>query len=85
MVFRRSLTVHFWVVIEEIGIDLVQDPWSLQGYGLHKHEEGGRDPVNEGPCWPLMSEWEMQELKDLEEGAETVHEPMLIIFGDSSL
>jgi hypothetical protein len=32
-----------------------------------------------------MSEGQMQELEDLEEGAEAVDEPMLILFGDASL
>lgn len=32
-----------------------------------------------------MSERKVQELQDLEEGAESVHKPMLILFSDASL
>jgi hypothetical protein len=32
-----------------------------------------------------MCEWKVQKLEDLEEGTETIHEPMLILFSDSSL
>jgi hypothetical protein len=32
-----------------------------------------------------VCEGQMQELQDLEEGAESVHKPVLILFRDSSL
>ena len=52
---------------------------------LHEYEERRGDPVDEGTSRPLMGEGEMQKLQDLEEGSETVHEPVLILFSDTSL
>jgi hypothetical protein len=85
MIFWGALTVHLGVVIEEVGVDLVEEPGLLQDDLLHENEEGRRDPIDKGACRPLMRERQMQELQNLEEGAETIHKPMLILFCDSSL
>ena len=85
MVFGRTLPIHLGVIIEEVGVDLVQEPWFLESVGLHEHKERGRDPIDESTCWPLMSERQMHELEYLEKRAETIHKPMLVLFGNASL
>jgi hypothetical protein len=85
MVAGRPLTIHLRVVIEEVRIHFVEDPRLFHDVLLHEDEEGRGDPVDEGSGWPLMREGQVKELKDLEEGAETIHEPVLILFRDASL
>jgi hypothetical protein len=85
VIFGSALSIKLGVIVEEIGVDLVEEPGFLEDVRLKEDKEGGRDPVDEGTCWPLMGKGQMQELKNLEEGPETIHEPVLIIFGDSSL
>ena len=85
MVTGRPLPVHLGVVIEEVGIHFVEDPRLLHDVLLHEDEEGRRDPVDEGSGRPLMREGQVEELEDLEEGAEAIHEPVLILFRDASL
>jgi len=85
MIAGRSFTVHLGIVIEEIRVDLVEYPGLLHDELLHKDEERGRDPIDEGASWPLMSEGQVQELEHLEEGTETVHKPMLIFLCNTSL
>lgn len=85
MVAGRSLPVHLGVVIEEVGIHFVEDPRLLHDVLLHEDKEGRGDPVDEGSGRPLVREGQVKELEDLEEGAETIHEPVLILFRDSSL
>lgn len=80
-----TLTVELGVVVEEVGVDLVEDPRLFHNELLHKHKEGRRDPIYEGTRGPCVGEREMQELQHLEEGTETIHEPMLIFFSDASL
>lgn len=85
MIFGGSLSIELRVVIEEVRVDLVQEPGALKKDRLHEHKEGRCDPIYEGACWPGVSEGQMKELKHLEEGSEPVHKPMLIVFSDSSL
>ena len=84
MIFGRTFPVHLGVVVEEVGVDFVQDPGTLENDRLHEDEEGGRDPIDEGARGPLMGEGQVQELEHLEERAEAVHEPMLIVLRDTS-
>ena len=85
MVAGWPLPVHLGVVVEEVGIDFVEDPRLLHDILLHEDEEGRGDPVDEGSGRPLVREGQVEELEDLEEGAETIHEPVLILFRDASL
>jgi hypothetical protein len=85
MVTGRPLTVHLGVIIEEVRVHLVEDPRLFHDVLLHEDEEGRRDPVDEGSGWPLVREGQVEELKDLEEGAEAIHEPVLVLFRDTPL
>jgi hypothetical protein len=85
MVTGWPLPVHLGVVVEEVGIDFVEDPRLLHHVLLHEDEEGRGDPVDEGSGRPLVREGQVEELEDLEEGAEAIHEPVLILFRDASL
>jgi len=85
MVAGRPLPIHLGVVIEEVGIHFVENPRFLHDVLLHEDEERRGDPVDEGSGRPLVSEGQMEELEDLEERAEAIHEPMLILFSDTSL
>ena len=85
MVARRPLTVHLGVIIEEVRIHLVEHPRLFHDVLLYEDEEGRGDPVDKGSGWPLVRERQMKELQDLEEGAKTIYEPVLILFRDTSL
>jgi hypothetical protein len=85
MVTGRPLPIHLGVVVEEVRIHFVEDPRLLHDILLHKDEEGRGNPVDEGSSRPLVREGQMEELEDLKEGAEAIHEPMLILFSDTSL
>ena len=45
MVLRRTLTIHFLVVVEEVGVDFIQEPLFLCHGLLHKHKSGTRNPI----------------------------------------
>ena len=85
MVAGRPLPIHLGVVIEEVGIHFVENPRFLHDVLLHEDEEGRGDPVDEGSSRPLVREGQMEELEDLKEGTEAIHEPVLILFCDTSL
>ena len=40
MIFGGSLSIELRVVIEEVRVDLVQEPGALQKDRLHEHKEG---------------------------------------------
>jgi len=61
------LTVHLLVVIEEVGVDLVEEPLLARDGLLHGHEERAADPVDEGASWPLVRERQVEKLQHLEE------------------
>ena len=85
MVAGRPLTIELGVIIEEVRVHLVKHPGPFHNILLHEDEKGRGDPVDEGSGRPLVREGQVEELEDLEEGAETIDEPVLILFCDSSL
>ena len=80
-----ALPIHLLVVVEEVRVDLVEEPLLLSDGLLRRHEERARDPVDEGTGGPLMRERQMEELKHLEEAAEPIDVPVLVLFRDASL
>ena len=85
VVLVGSLAEHLGIVVEEVGVDLVQEPLLAHQSCLHEHERRAADPVDEGACWPGVCKREVKELEDGEEGAEPVDVPVLVLFGDASL
>ena len=79
------LPVHLLVVVEEVRVDLVEEPLLLGDGLLDGHKRGTGDPVDEGAGWPLVREGQVEELEDLEEASEAVHVPVLVFFCDSTL
>lgn len=85
VVARAPLTVHLLEVVEVVWIDLVEEPGLSRHCLLHCHEERATDPVDEGASWPLVREWQVEELKNLEEGPETINKPVLVILCNTAL
>jgi hypothetical protein len=85
VVLRGPFAVHFLVVVEEVGVDFVEEPLLL-GYGLlQEDKQTGTNPVDEGTGRPLMCEGQMEKLEHLEEGPEAIHKPVFIFFSNASL
>ena len=84
VVLGGALPVELGVVVEEIGVDLVEHPGPFKERLLHEHEGRGGDPVDEGARGPLVRERQVEELQYLEEGAEAIDEPMFIVLGNAS-
>ena len=85
MVAWTSLAVHFLIVIEEVRVDFVKEPLLFRDCLLDGHESRAWDPVDKGTSWPLVREWQVEELQHLEERAETIDEPVLVVFRDAAL
>ena len=85
MITRTPLSIHFLIVVEEVGVDFIEEPLLLGDGLLGGYEGRTGDPVDESAGGPLVREGQMEELEDLEEGAEAVDEPVLVLFRDASL
>ena len=85
MVRCRTLRVHLLVVVEEVRVDAANEPRLFGDCLLDEDKKWAGDPVNERACRPRVRKGQVEELKDLEEGAESVDEPVLILFGNPTL
>lgn len=84
VIARGPLAEHFLVVIEEVRINFLQHPRLPHQRRLEEDEGGRADPVNECAGWPLVREWQVEELENAEKAAESVHIPVLVVFRDAS-
>ena len=80
-----ALGVHFLVVVEEVWVDLIQEPRLACDCLLHSHKRRTCDPVYESSRWPLVCEGQVEKLEHCKEGAEPINVPMLVLFCDAPL
>ena len=85
MICWWPFTVHLLVVVEEVGVHLVQEPLLPSYCHLHGDEEWAGYPVDESSGWPLIREWKMKELERLEEWTKSIHKPVFVLLGNTSL
>lgn len=85
VVCRGTLGVHLLVVVEEVRIDAAEEPLLLGDRLLNKDESRASNPVDKSARRPRVCERKVEKLENLKERPESVHEPVLVVLGDTSL